>query len=333
MKTVLNVSEPGPYLSKNKDRIKISHHGETLKITPISDITAIVLSSATSVSSSTIVTCAEHDIPIIILDRQYRPKAILFGPEMQPKVSIGSLKANQRISMLIWFSQTFIANKISNQIDLAKYHKKYIRNSDKVMMTKKSLCEIADLNISLNSDNLEELQKHIFLIEARVSRQHWKYIRTLLKTNHSFTGRVHRHPTDPFNQLLNYGYAMLKGMVLRSMLVHRIDPTIGVLHHRLSTDYPLLYDLMEPFRPLVDHAALVCIHRQQKSLQKKDGLLRKVVLRRFREAFFTMVINPRPWSRNKDSLQEMIDCFVIQFVNHVKKLSDPEKDPIDERDG
>jgi CRISPR-associated protein Cas1 len=54
------------------------------------------------------------------------------------------------------------------------------------------------------------------------------------------------------NALLNYGYAVLMSMVHRSVIVHGMMANIGIHHKARYRSYPLVYDLMEPLRPLVD---------------------------------------------------------------------------------
>ena len=54
------------------------------------------------------------------------------------------------------------------------------------------------------------------------------------------------------NQMLNYGYAVLAALCHRSLLIHGLTPLLGVKHTTRYHADPLVYDLMEPFRPAVD---------------------------------------------------------------------------------
>jgi CRISP-associated protein Cas1 len=54
------------------------------------------------------------------------------------------------------------------------------------------------------------------------------------------------------NDLLNYGYAVLAAMIHRSIIVHGLLSQVGIHHRMRYRSYPLVYDLMEPWRPLVD---------------------------------------------------------------------------------
>ena len=85
-------------------------------------------------------------------------------------------------------------------------------------------------------------------VEARAARRYW----TLL-----FSDRPFRRDFDAAddNQLLNYGYAVLRAIVARAICSSGLHPTIGLHHHNRYNPFCLADDLMEPLRPLVDIAA------------------------------------------------------------------------------
>ena len=60
----------------------------------------------------------------------------------------------------------------------------------------------------------------------------------------------------PPNNLLNYGYAILRAVVARSLVASGLLPTLGIHHHNRYNAYCLADDIMEPYRPYVDQ--LVC---------------------------------------------------------------------------
>jgi CRISPR-associated protein Cas1 len=62
-----------------------------------------------------------------------------------------------------------------------------------------------------------------------------------------------RHPA---NAMLNYGYGILANEMRGRVVAMGLDPRIGIIHGNSSNKMPLVYDLMEPLRPLVDRAIL-----------------------------------------------------------------------------
>ena len=58
---------------------------------------------------------------------------------------------------------------------------------------------------------------------------------------------------DPINIRLNFGYGVLRGIVARAICTSGFHPSIGLHHHNQYNNYCLADDLMEPFRPIIDH--------------------------------------------------------------------------------
>ena len=86
-------------------------------------------------------------------------------------------------------------------------------------------------------------------IEAEASRRYWPAL---------FTGGYFRRDRFglPPNQLLNYGYAVLRAVVARAICAAGLHPSLGLHHHNRYDAFRLADDLMEPFRPLVDRAVV-----------------------------------------------------------------------------
>jgi CRISP-associated protein Cas1 len=82
--------------------------------------------------------------------------------------------------------------------------------------------------------------------EAKAAAYYWK---NLFPEFLSFTR--HREG-DPPNNLLNYGYAILRALVARSIVGSGLLPTLGIFHRNQYNAYCLADDIMEPYRPFVD---------------------------------------------------------------------------------
>ena len=61
----------------------------------------------------------------------------------------------------------------------------------------------------------------------------------------------HRKGPPP-NNLLNYGYAILRATVARAIVGAGLLPTLGIFHRNRYNAYCLADDVMEPYRPFVD---------------------------------------------------------------------------------
>lgn len=63
--------------------------------------------------------------------------------------------------------------------------------------------------------------------------------------------RRERNGTPP-NNLLNYGYAILRAATARSLVGSGLYPAFGIFHHNRYNAFPLADDIMEPYRPFID---------------------------------------------------------------------------------
>lgn len=82
-------------------------------------------------------------------------------------------------------------------------------------------------------------------VEAQAAQRYWP----LLFNDPEFLRR--RFAPDQ-NRLLNYGYAVLRAAVGRSIVAAGLHPSLGIHHHARENPFCLADDLMEPYRPLID---------------------------------------------------------------------------------
>ena len=82
-------------------------------------------------------------------------------------------------------------------------------------------------------------------LEARAAAYYWKNL-------FAIEGFTRDREGIPPNNLLNYGYAILRAVVARSLVASGLLPTLGIHHHNRYNAYCLADDIMEPYRPYVD---------------------------------------------------------------------------------
>ena len=101
----------------------------------------------------------------------------------------------------------------------------------------------------LNSRYLEFALSRDEFDEANCAKRYWQlYFPAIGWTG---TRRDRKEDTAP-NQMLNYGYAVLSALCHRSLIVHGLSPQLGIHHKPRYRSDPLVYDLMESFRPAVE---------------------------------------------------------------------------------
>ena len=114
--------------------------------------------------------------------------------------------------------------------------------------------------------------KRLLFVEGRIAEVYWKVFQSLIPKKYGFVSRTHEthqmNSTDPVNTLLNYGYAFLESRCRTSINAVGLEPSIGFLHEIAQPKYPLVYDLQEPFRWIIDKTIISCVENEKFS--RKD---------------------------------------------------------------
>ena len=81
-------------------------------------------------------------------------------------------------------------------------------------------------------------------LEAQAAQRYWPRL----------FGKTFRRDrkADGVNTLLNYGYAVIRAAVARSVVAAGLIPSLGVHHRHRGNPFCLADDLLEPYRPYVD---------------------------------------------------------------------------------
>ena len=104
-------------------------------------------------------------------------------------------------------------------------------------------------------------------MEGRAAAYYWKFL-----FGQHIDGFTRDRDGVPPNNLLNYGYAILRAVIARALVTSGLLPTLGIHHHNRYNAYCLADDIMEPYRPYVDELVYKLV--KNKGLPT-DGLTRE----------------------------------------------------------
>ena len=198
---------------------------------PIEDIGLIVMDNQQiMMSNALIMALNENNSAVISCDNTHLP----YG-EMLPMFSHHAftekfycqLEASVPLKKNLW-QQTVIA-KIENQAALLK----------------KINAPVDKLDFLVRQVNSGDTQN----VEGRAAAYYWD----TLFGEKSF---VRHRFGEPPNNLLNYGYAILRAVIARNLVGSGLFPTLGIHHHNKYNPYCLADDIMEPYRPYVDELVI-----------------------------------------------------------------------------
>lgn len=248
IKRTLHFGNPA-YLSLKNEQLKISYPNqrkETLPIAqrlkidanpadksvPIEDIGIIILeNSRVTVTTALMDRLTAYNVGIITCDSRHMPTGLLLpleGHSEQSERFKVQIKASVPLKKNLW--QQTVQAKIKNQALLLR--ERGLVGAENMMHWAKSV----------NSGDTHNL-------EARAAAYYWKHIFEI----ENFTRA--RNGIAP-NNLLNYGYAILRAITARALVGSGLFPTLGIHHRNKYNAYCLADDIMEPYRPYVD--LIVC---------------------------------------------------------------------------
>lgn len=209
---------------------------------PIEDIGVVVLDNRRiTITQGLLEALLENNCAVITCDNHSMPVGLmlpLYGNSTQNERFRYQLDASQPLRKQLW--QQTIKAKIENQAAVL---------SACSGVPIKNMKRWADDVRSGDPDN----------VEGHAAAYYWRYFFNNITGLENFTRN--REGMAP-NNLLNYGYAILRAVVARALVTSGLLPTLGIHHHNRYNAYCLADDIMEPYRPYVDELVFAIVKEQ-----------------------------------------------------------------------
>lgn len=239
---------------ESNDTLPVAMKKEAERTIPIEDIGVVILDHRRiTITSGVLEALLENNCAVITCDQKSMPVGLLLplcGNTTQNERFRTQLDVSLPLRKQLW--QQTVKQKILNQEYVLK------TNTDKETNCMRVWAN--DVR-SGDPDNLE----------ARAAAYYWK---NLFKDYPDF---VRDREGTPPNNLLNYGYAILRAVIARSLVGSGLLPTLGIHHHNRYNAYCLADDIMEPYRPYVDELVLDLI-RQNEDISEINKRLKMQLL-------------------------------------------------------
>lgn len=209
-------AQPIPQKRGNRNQISVEDIG-----------VVIIDNQQITVSHGLLAELLDNNCAVVTTDSSHMPSGMflpLNSHTQQSERFRDQINASLPLKKQLW--QQTVAAKISNQAAL-----------------------LGKLNIP--SDNVKKWAREVRSgdpdnLEGRAAVYYWK------KIFPEYPGfERERYGLAP-NNLLNYGYAILRAVVARSLAGSGLLPTLGIHHSNKYNAYCLADDIMEPYRPYVD---------------------------------------------------------------------------------
>lgn len=193
---------------------------------PIEDIGFVIIENPmVSITIPLLNELADNNVSVVFCDKKQMPKTMLMtleGNTTQQESYKYQLEASAPTKKNVWKqlveskirNQSLLLNKIGKNGDVLKQYYMNVKSGD--------------------TDNRE----------GAAAREYWSRI-----FDAGFKREREGHPP---NNLLNYGYTILRAAVSRALIGSGLYPAFGVFHRNRYNAFPLADDVMEPYRPFVD---------------------------------------------------------------------------------
>lgn len=228
IKRTLFFSNPAYLSTKNQQLVvKYPEDNKDQKSIPIEDVGYMVLEHPQiTISNGLLMKLVQNKTAVVTCDKQHLPCSILqplVGHTEQTERMRHQLNASIPLKKQLW--QQTVTAKIENQAN------HFLARNKNALRLKRYAREVKSGDLG----NQEALAAAF-------------YFQNLFNIN----GFSRNQKGVPPNNLLNYGYAILRAVTARALVSSGLLPSLGIFHHNKYNAFCLADDVMEPYRPFVD---------------------------------------------------------------------------------
>lgn len=288
----------------------------TERTVPLADVAVIVTAAPDlSLTAGALRRMAELNVLLLICNEKFEPCALTlpyyratntellrrqleWTPEWKAKMwrRVITAKVRNQATVLAHLKRAHVVlSEIAHRCEVASPSSSSVEEASS---PKPSLASItAAKRIGLHSDSPDAC-------ESRAARHYWKHLLPRL-SEWQQTDERRRVPgtREGVNGMLDYGYAIMRTAVLRSLAAHGFIAAIGIAHAPKAGSFALADDLMEPLRPWVDRELRLFLQGGPRPMEE---WIRQVV---------KVLTVETPVGRAKVRLLNAIDLYVRSFAD------------------
>lgn len=302
------------HLQQQQLLLQFRENPENNRTIPIEDIGLVIIDhQRIQVSHGVINALISNNAAILWCDAQHLPNGLIMpyttNHIFQEKIR-SQLEASEPLKKQLW-KQTVQA-KINNQAALLKSE-------------------------GMNIDNMRYWSSQVGSgdpenYEGRAASYYWKMLFSrsgepiAAEPEPSYGKNVERafirhRNGEPPNNLLNYGYAVLRAIVARSLVASGCLPALGIHHRNKYNHFCLADDIMEPYRPFVDSVVLEILRDEELAF---DGELTREVKQRLLQIPVLDVVIDKVTSPLMVAMQRTTASLMKCYEGGLRKIVYPE---------
>jgi CRISPR-associated protein Cas1 len=274
----LVIDTKGMLLSVRNQCFWLKHKSTARLISP-TRVSSILISTDIHLTTPVLELCSQYELPLVVSIPGKEPITLLYSHQQKTAFlrqaqsrwckspSATALvcellfeKAQQQQHLLLWLSR----QRGTNTAELRTAATQINSIQQQFFKHAKSLPH--------------QCRMKLMGLEGGIAQVYWKAIGNSLPESLRFEKRSRQPAADAFNAALNYGYALLEHRMEAAALSCRLDTYMGALHASDYGNKSLVYDLMEPFRPIIDRCLLQLVIDKTLTPQCADAVKNGVSL-------------------------------------------------------
>ncbi len=234
IKRIVEISQEKTYLSVRYGQLVLKRNGEQVSSIPCEDIGVLLVDhSGVTYTHSVFTELLDRGAAIVLCGGNHHPAGMLLPIEsnsVQTERFREQIGAKEPVKKRLW--KQIVKAKIKHQAKVAG------KDSD----IYKALMVLRDRVRSGDPNN----------IEAQASRKFWPvFLQDMDPAGSPQAFRRDINGAAP-NNMLNYGYTVMRAAVARALCSAGLLPSLGIHHRNRYNAFCLADDLLEPFRGFVE---------------------------------------------------------------------------------
>ncbi|HPI19115.1 MAG TPA: type II CRISPR-associated endonuclease Cas1 [Candidatus Kapabacteria bacterium] len=284
-KRIIYIGNPSSLSIKNNQLIILNTETKVTNSVPVADISVLELDNLQSVITNyTLSFLMKNSVAVIVSDETHHPKGLMLSLDdhtLQSQRFKYQLETKATLKRQLW--KQIVYSKVLNQKLLLE------KNGTKTEFIKRKLLKIQ----TGDKGN----------IEGVVSAFYW---RNIFNNKKFLRDRDGDYP----NNLLNYGYAVIRAITARALVANGLCLSIGLFHRNQYNSFCLADDIMEPYRPFVDRKVLNIYEKYKDELILNKDIKKDLIETVFQEVCLN---NERKPLSNAiyHTCSSLVKCFAL----------------------
>ncbi len=261
---IIDISTHGSSLHRKRERFVVKVPDQKDEEVAAEMVDAIMVTANVMISTAAMRLCTERHIQLVVASWSGQPLARMWTSRPGRQTQI---RRQQYMNLDTEFAfdatKRLLLDKLSKQ---KRFLLALKQNRAPSELTEQIAQTVSFFNKTIqdvkNSMYGTDFAKHFLGFEGICATRYFESISATLPKKWRFERRTQNPGLDPFNAALNYIYGMAYSSIEKITILSGLDPTAGFYHRDNYAKPTLVFDLIEPCRPVMDKALVYLFSRR-----------------------------------------------------------------------